>query len=172
MKCHLGTCFIIRHNVVNRIIFYNLLIYYARTLTSSTLLLFIFNKTCSELFLSIQFITRNVWCLFKYKKSRKTKQNAPLNAYCFFLFKELVQFLLKKACCGICFSELEQVLTVDGVYKLLFSINGEFPGPPIIVYEGQTVSIYLSINYFFLDVVHLITHQAVRTNRLTHVCAV
>nr|XP_034309131.1 L-ascorbate oxidase [Crassostrea gigas] len=37
--------------------------------------------------------------------------------------------------------ELEQVLTVDGVYKLLFSINGEFPGPPIIVYEGQTIEV-------------------------------
>lgn len=52
------------------------------------------------------------------------------------------------------------MLTVDGVYKLLFSINGEFPGPPIIVYEGQTVSIYLSIKYFFLNVVHLITHKS------------
>ncbi|XP_052682463.1 uncharacterized protein LOC128163044 [Crassostrea angulata] len=37
--------------------------------------------------------------------------------------------------------ELEQTLTVDGVYKLLFTINGEFPGPPIIVYEGQTIEV-------------------------------
>lgn len=64
-------------------------------------------------------------------------------------------------CITICFSELEQVLTVDGVYKLLFTINGEFPGPPVVVYEGQTVSIYLSIKCLFLDVVDPITHQAV-----------
>lgn len=45
--------------------------------------------------------------------------------------------------------ELEQTLTVDGVYKLLFAINGEFPGPPIIVYEGQTVC--LSLSPFFIN---------------------
>lgn len=44
--------------------------------------------------------------------------------------------------------ELEQTLTVDGVYKLLFAINGEFPGPPIIVYEGQTVCLSLSLSVF------------------------
>lgn len=50
-------------------------------------------------------------------------------------------------------------MTVDGVYKLLFAINGELPGPPIVVYEGQTVSslkIYISksnfILFFFLPV--------------------
>lgn len=44
--------------------------------------------------------------------------------------------------------ELEQTLTVDGVYKLLFTINGEFPGPPIIVYEGQTVgSLFLFLSF-------------------------
>lgn len=48
------------------------------------------------------------------------------------------------------FSELEEVLTVDGVYKLLFSINGELPGPPIVVYEGQTV------RYIFITQVALI----------------
>lgn len=47
--------------------------------------------------------------------------------------------------------ELEQTLTVDGVYKLLFTINGEFPGPPIIVYEGQTVCLSLSLSPFFIN---------------------
>lgn len=32
-------------------------------------------------------------------------------------------------------------MTVDGVYKLLFAINGELPGPPIVVYEGQTIEV-------------------------------
>lgn len=37
--------------------------------------------------------------------------------------------------------ELSEILTVDGVYKLLFAINGELPGPPIVVYEGQTIEV-------------------------------
>lgn len=37
--------------------------------------------------------------------------------------------------------ELSEILTVDGVYKLLFAVNGELPGPPIIVYEGQTIEV-------------------------------
>lgn len=51
------------------------------------------------------------------------------------------------------FAELSEILTVDGVYKLLFAINGELPGPPIVVYEGQTVSslkIYISKSNFIL----------------------
>ncbi|XP_061180233.1 uncharacterized protein LOC133188761 [Saccostrea echinata] len=37
--------------------------------------------------------------------------------------------------------ELDEVLTVDGAHKLLFSINGEMPGPPIVVYEGQMIEV-------------------------------
>lgn len=37
--------------------------------------------------------------------------------------------------------DLSEILTVDGVYKLLFAINGELPGPPIVVYEGQTIEV-------------------------------
>ncbi|XP_062578137.1 uncharacterized protein LOC134240038 [Saccostrea cucullata] len=37
--------------------------------------------------------------------------------------------------------ELNEILTVDGVYKLLYSINGEFPAPPIVVYEGQVIEV-------------------------------
>ena len=37
-------------------------------------------------------------------------------------------------------SELLDINTVDGSYKLIFAINGQFPGPPIVVYEGQSVS--------------------------------
>lgn len=51
------------------------------------------------------------------------------------------------------YAELSEILTVDGVYKLLFAINGELPGPPIVVYEGQTVSslkIYISKSNFIL----------------------
>lgn len=63
------------------------------------------------------------------------------------------------------YAELSEILTVDGVYKLLFAINGELPGPPIVVYEGQTVSsrnftkssIYISksnfiLFFFFLEI--------------------
>ena len=39
------------------------------------------------------------------------------------------------------FLELKEILTVDGTYKLIYSINGEFPGPAIVVYEGQTVTL-------------------------------
>ncbi|KAJ8298077.1 hypothetical protein KUTeg_024608 [Tegillarca granosa] len=33
--------------------------------------------------------------------------------------------------------ELNNVTTADGSRKLIFSINGQLPGPPIIVYESQ-----------------------------------
>lgn len=52
--------------------------------------------------------------------------------------------------------ELSEILTVDGVYKLLFAINGELPGPPIVVYEGQTVCFRKLQNhrYIILDIKH------------------
>ncbi|CAD5120376.1 DgyrCDS8948 [Dimorphilus gyrociliatus] len=39
--------------------------------------------------------------------------------------------------------EAEQVITADGRQKSLITINGRFPGPPIIVYEGQIVTVKL-----------------------------
>ena len=37
------------------------------------------------------------------------------------------------------FSEFETIVFGDGSFKLGFAINGQIPGPPIVVFEGQTV---------------------------------
>lgn len=37
-------------------------------------------------------------------------------------------------------AEKNNVSTGDGRYKLIFAINGEIPGPNIMVYEDQIVS--------------------------------
>lgn len=38
------------------------------------------------------------------------------------------------------------VNTGDGRYKLIFAINGEIPGPNIVVYEDQIVSINITFH--------------------------
>ncbi|KAJ8320861.1 LOW QUALITY PROTEIN: hypothetical protein KUTeg_002448 [Tegillarca granosa] len=43
-------------------------------------------------------------------------------------------------------TELERVITAEGSYKVLFAINGQVPGPSIVVYEGQQVVINLKNN--------------------------
>ncbi|XP_060073313.1 uncharacterized protein LOC132553118 [Ylistrum balloti] len=40
--------------------------------------------------------------------------------------------------------DLLYTLTGDGSYKILYTINGKFPGPSIIVYEGQEVVVYVT----------------------------
>lgn len=34
-------------------------------------------------------------------------------------------------------------MTADGVNRLIEAVNGTLPGPPIVVYEGQTVIIHI-----------------------------
>lgn len=41
------------------------------------------------------------------------------------------------------FPELNNVTTADGSRKLIYSVNGQLPGPPIIVYENQEVKIMI-----------------------------
>ncbi|XP_021372448.1 uncharacterized protein LOC110462682 [Mizuhopecten yessoensis] len=36
---------------------------------------------------------------------------------------------------------LETVLLTDGQYKLIYTINGQYPGPSIVVYQGQQVEV-------------------------------
>lgn len=38
---------------------------------------------------------------------------------------------------------VEKVITVDGVNRMVKAINGTVPGPPLVMYEGQTVKIHL-----------------------------
>lgn len=39
----------------------------------------------------------------------------------------------------------DRVSTDDGQYKLVYAINGEIPGPNIVVFDDQIVSNYLSL---------------------------
>ncbi|XP_060073311.1 uncharacterized protein LOC132553116 [Ylistrum balloti] len=39
--------------------------------------------------------------------------------------------------------EINNAITVDGRYKLMYTINGQFPGPSIVVYEGQQVVVHI-----------------------------
>ena len=34
-------------------------------------------------------------------------------------------------------------MTADGVNRLIEAVNGTLPGPPIVVYEGQTVIVHI-----------------------------
>ena len=74
---------------------------------------------------------------------------------CFFLN----QYVLIILYCFLFFLELKEILTVDGTYKLIYSINGEFPGPAIVVYEGQTVTLL----YHFLSQRHPPPQQKLKT---------
>lgn len=38
---------------------------------------------------------------------------------------------------------MDKVITLDGYPKMVMTINGTVPGPPLIVYEGESES-YLS----------------------------
>lgn len=38
---------------------------------------------------------------------------------------------------------MDDVVTADGVNRLIEAVNGTLPGPPIVVYEGQTVIIHI-----------------------------
>lgn len=38
---------------------------------------------------------------------------------------------------------VDQVVTADGVNRMLEAVNGTLPGPPIVVYEGQTLIIHI-----------------------------
>ena len=42
---------------------------------------------------------------------------------------------------------VEEVITTDGYHRLVIAFNDSVPGPPIIVYEGQTVWIYFYIEF-------------------------
>ena len=42
---------------------------------------------------------------------------------------------------------VEEVITTDGYHRLVIAFNDSIPGPPIIVYEGQMVCIYLYVKY-------------------------
>lgn len=37
--------------------------------------------------------------------------------------------------------ELEDVSMTDGYYKMIYTINGQYPGPSIVVYQGQKVKV-------------------------------
>ena len=43
-----------------------------------------------------------------------------------------------------CLEFLELVSTGDGDYRLVYAINGQIPGPEIVVTEGDMVSLLLS----------------------------
>ena len=36
-------------------------------------------------------------------------------------------------------SDADKTIFADGSYKMLFGINGHYPGPSVVVYEGQQV---------------------------------
>ncbi|XP_065673687.1 uncharacterized protein LOC105843944 isoform X3 [Hydra vulgaris] len=38
---------------------------------------------------------------------------------------------------------IEEVITADGVNRMIEAVNGTLPGPPIVVYEGQTVIVHI-----------------------------
>lgn len=38
---------------------------------------------------------------------------------------------------------VDDVITADGVNRMIESVNGTLPGPPIVVYEGQTVVVHI-----------------------------
>ncbi|XP_021372474.1 L-ascorbate oxidase-like [Mizuhopecten yessoensis] len=40
--------------------------------------------------------------------------------------------------------DLLYLLTGDGSYKILYTVNGKFPGPSIVVYEGQEVVVHVT----------------------------
>ena len=40
---------------------------------------------------------------------------------------------------------IEEVITTDGYHRLVIAFNDSIPGPPIIVYEGQMVRLYLYV---------------------------
>ena len=46
--------------------------------------------------------------------------------------------------CLILFIEAATVTPGDGSYKLMVTLNGTVPGPPVVVYKGQTVCNVLS----------------------------
>lgn len=49
----------------------------------------------------------------------------------------------------IIFTELKNKVTAgDGRYKLVYAINGEVPGPNIVVFEDQIVSKCIPINLY------------------------
>ncbi|XP_057309635.1 uncharacterized protein LOC130647701 [Hydractinia symbiolongicarpus] len=37
----------------------------------------------------------------------------------------------------------DKVITVDGVNRMVKAVNGSVPGPPLVVYEGQTVTVHI-----------------------------
>jgi len=37
----------------------------------------------------------------------------------------------------------EEVITVDGVNRMVKAVNGSIPGPPIVVYEGQMITVHI-----------------------------
>ncbi|XP_060073309.1 uncharacterized protein LOC132553115 [Ylistrum balloti] len=37
--------------------------------------------------------------------------------------------------------DLENVLLTDGLHKLIYTINGQYPGPTVVVYQGQQVEV-------------------------------
>lgn len=43
-------------------------------------------------------------------------------------------------------TDSEKAIFADGSYKLIYGINGQYPGPSLVVYEGQQVIVYRSIN--------------------------
>ena len=49
--------------------------------------------------------------------------------------------------CSSPFPESRHVVTGDGNPKMIFSVNGSMPGPPLVVYEGQQVGSSILFQY-------------------------
>ncbi|XP_069129164.1 uncharacterized protein [Argopecten irradians] len=57
--------------------------------------------------------------------------------------------------------ELLNTLTGDGSYKILYTVNGKFPGPSIVVYEGQEASLIIvyrlrTISMVFRNIIFIV----------------
>ena len=62
---------------------------------------------------------------------RSHNQNRPI---------EQVLYTFPNKDCNILFTtDADKVIFADGSYKMLFGINGHYPGPSVVVYEDQQV---------------------------------
>ena len=66
-------------------------------------------------------------CTHKTKKNKKNKQEQDL-----YTFPNKDYNILFT-------SDADKTIFADGSYKMLFGINGHYPGPSVVVYEGQQV---------------------------------
>ena len=57
------------------------------------------------------------------------------------------------------FLEKESVIVGDGSYKLATVFNDQLPGPPIVVYQGQQVSLSKAIDIGFQIQFRLYPHK-------------